>query len=79
MLSSSNTVLFATFTLLATSATAAPTTGLEDRSAKPPAFFLAGDSTTAKQAANGGGKRQPHVNVSVRSRSSLTKHFDLSM
>jgi hypothetical protein len=57
MLFSSNTVLFASFTLLATSATAAPSTGLKDRSAKPPAFFLAGDSTTAKQAENGGGKR----------------------
>ena len=35
----------------------------EVRAAKPPAFFLAGDSTTAKQSANGGGKtfmKHPH-------------------
>lgn len=36
-------------------ATALPGRGHGGRSSKPPAFFLAGDSTTAVQAQNGGG------------------------
>jgi hypothetical protein len=56
MLFSSGTVFFASLTLLAKTTAAAPSPGAEVRSAKPPAFFLAGDSTTAKQAENGGGK-----------------------
>jgi hypothetical protein len=49
------TALFASLSSLASCATATPVSSTSAALAKPPAFFLAGDSTTAKQAANGGG------------------------
>lgn len=55
MLFQSTFVSIVSFTLFFAYATAAPS-GPKAKLAKPPAIFLAGDSTTAVQATNGGGE-----------------------
>jgi lysophospholipase L1-like esterase len=56
---SSGTVFLASLSSIVSYVTATPVAGTAKGLAKPPAFFLAGDSTTATQAGNGGGKSRP--------------------
>ncbi|KAF1917652.1 SGNH hydrolase-type esterase domain-containing protein [Ampelomyces quisqualis] len=74
MLFSTGAAFFTSLVALSTSATAAPAPGPKDKSAKPPAFFLAGDSTTAVQAENGGGWGDGFLNTTLKSGATGTNY-----